>query len=177
MPHTKSEKAVAQLARLKVDTAPAGVSLGFKEDSSLHTAKWAVRKFGEQVLAQQVIDAYDKDPLIHKITGEKVYFEDLGGTIGQSLEFAQMNAQLTAREVGDDLEGAIKRRARGYSLGSFAVSGPTETAAIIGSMEMAVEVHPENLAGPDQYMRANAEYVLAHMNVSGGDGSHTEYLL
>lgn len=162
MPHARSEVAAEQLSRLSGTQVPAEVSLSFGEDSSLLTAWWAVKEFGPQALTHL---AHDQ----HRAEGEQ------SGDLGTR----QQELLVVAGEVAADLASARKRRARGYNLASFAVQGVIDTAAVIGSLEKAVEIHPDNLSGPaDEYRQASARYILDHMQVvDSDDGRSVEFML
>jgi hypothetical protein len=157
---TKSEFAVSELAHLDAVAPDAAVVLSFEEAQGVRIAAWAAGKFGGQVLVGRVIDQYNQNP--QRQDGQPVSIYDTGS---QQWSFALEAADEVAADVARDLTGAVKRIERGYPLDSFSVRGVEDTAVVIGSLEKAVEMNPENLSEGERYMQAAAHYMLDHMQV------------
>lgn len=157
----KSEFAISELAHLDAVAAKSDVVMSFEEAQSVRVASWAVTKFGADVLVQRVVEHYNQAPA--EQDGETVNIFESGS---QQWQQRLDEASDVGGEVAKDLESAVKRLGRGYPLGSFSVRGAMDTTAVIGSLERAVEVNPENLAEGEQYMQAAARYMLDHMQVT-----------
>lgn len=157
----KSEFAVSELAHLDAVAPEASVVLSFEEGQSIRIASWAVARFGSDVLLQRVIGQYNKAP--HLVDGKPVSIFDSGLPKWQ---YAMDDAEAIGIDVSKDLIGAARRLDRGYPLGSFTVRGVVDTAAVIGSLERAVEINTENLSSDEQYKQAAARYMLDHMQVT-----------
>ena len=174
MSHSHSEVALQELKHLQAPGV-ANAALSFVEVASIQTAAWAVAKFGGQVLIDKVRGEYAANPAV-TADGEAISLDDLSGTDGQKLQFAQEEAEETAADVKNDLQGALKRIGRGYHLDTATVHGLNDTYVVIGSLERALEANPENLHSGEHHLQAAAGYMLEHMQEEQEDSS-VEYLL
>jgi hypothetical protein len=158
---TKSELAITQLAHLDAVPKQARVVLSFEETQGVRVAAWATAKFGASVLLERVVDRYNQHPKTDE-HGRPVNIYDTGD---QTHRYQLEEAEDIGTDVAEDLSRAMKRLERGYPLRSVTVHGAEDAAAVIGSLERAVEVHPDNLNDSEHYMQAAAGYMLEHMQV------------
>jgi hypothetical protein len=174
-PH--SVVATQELTRLAHMPDKQAVALTFSEISSLFTAKWAVSRFASQVLIDRVVTSYKENPA-RDAAGQPIDAYELADKPGEALRYRQEEARQIGAEVTADLQGAIKRISRGYSLESFVVRGQDDTAAVIGSLERAVAVNPENLEANELHHQAAARHILENMRVMTADiGNAIDYQL
>ena len=170
-----SQPAVEALQKLQLPTTHNAV-LSFAETGNIRTAAWAVKTFGGQILVDKVMKHYYSNPRRNE-AGEAIEPEELGGEPARELIFAQEHAEQTAGEIARDLDGGLLRiQKRGYPLETVTVRGLEDTTVVLGSLERAVEVDPENLDPSGQHFRAAAEYMLNHM-VSQTDDNAEAYLI
>jgi len=159
---TKSEFAITELAHLETASSQAQVTLSFEETQGVRVAAWAAAKFGAEVLVDRTVNRYNRDPVRTK-DGNPVHIADVGM---QKWQYELEEAAMVGQEVAADLASAVKRLERGYPLDSFSVRGVADTTAVIGSLERAVEAHPDNLGDGEHYMQAAARYMLDHMQAT-----------
>jgi hypothetical protein len=174
MPRPQSQPAIEALQHLESPAIKTAM-LSFVESSSIRTSAWAVRTFGARLLVDKVQQDYKQDPL-RDFDDKPVPFDDLVGAAAFDAETRLLNAQALAEEVESDLTSGWQRIKRGYPLETITVRGTDDAAVIIGSLERAVEVNPENLAPADQHFQAEARYILDHM-IAQTDDSTESYLL
>jgi hypothetical protein len=175
MPHYRSQPAVEALQDLQSPAIHDAV-LSFAEAGNIRTAAWAVKEFGGQLLVDGVMKDYYGNPARNQ-AGKPIEPEELGGDLGRELRYVQEHAEQTAGEIAKDLDGGVLRiQKRGYPLETVTVRGLTDTSAVIGSLERAVEVDPGNLDEAGQHFHAAAQYMLDHM-VSQNDGGTQSYLI
>lgn len=171
-PH--SQLAIEQLNLLRTVDGTS-VALSFTEKQNLATSRWAVSRFGGQVLIDRVVDEYKQNP-DHDRAGHKIDLQELGGRRGVKLRDSQEAAGQVARQVAADLDGSWRKVQRGYDLADTTVRGTEDAFVIIGSLEKAIEVNSENLADNELYWQKASQYILEHMSVYDEPGS-VSYLL
>jgi hypothetical protein len=178
MPRAQSALAIQTLESL-ASRPDQAVTLSFSDEVGLRTAEWATGLFAGQLLIDRVRSEYNRNPELDKESGEPIPLDDLSGHRGADLMDAQADAQEIGHEVNQDLKMAVKRvKRRGYDLGQVSVHGTVDTTVIVGSLERAIEVDPDNLDESGQYFQASAQYMLEHMQVIRPDiGDATSYIL
>lgn len=177
MPRPQSNFALAELKHLDLVSAQTKVIMSFEERQSVHAAAWAVQKFGGQVLVDRVARDYHEQPE-RDTKGQPIALSELSDSRGVKLKYQLEEAEMLGQEIAADLQSGFNRIQRGYPVQTITVRGATDAAAVLGSLERAVEVDPANLSASDQYHQAVAGYMLDHMQVfNAHDNDTVSYLL
>jgi hypothetical protein len=174
MPRPQSQPAIEALQHLESPAIKTAV-LSFAESSSVRTSAWAVRNFGARLLIDRVREDYRQEPL-RDFDDKPIPFDDLLGASAFDAETKLLNAKALAQDVESDLTSGWQRIKRGYPLETVTVRGTDDAAVVIGSLERAIEVDPDNLTPADQHFQAEARYILDHM-IAQTDDSTESYLL
>jgi hypothetical protein len=85
---------------------------------------------------------------------------------------------MLGQEIAADLYSGLNRIQRGYPVQTITVRGVTDAAAVLGSLERAVEAAPDSLSESEEHFQAAASYMLDHMQVfNAHDNDTVSYLL
>ena len=158
-------------------TPPKDVVLSFTEQGGLMTARWAVNRFGSQLLIDKAMDEFSQNSWPVDENGKKVDVDYLSDHERTAIMSVQEIAEETGQDIKKDLDSAIKRVGRGYRLGDVAFRGAYDATAIIGSLAKAVEVNPENLNSNEVHHQEAARFMLDHLQVRSDDENSQSYLI
>lgn len=172
----ESEAALQALETLNT-APPEDVVLTFNEPAGMLTAKWAVRRFGSQYLVDQSMRDFNDNPYLDE-DGKKIDIDDMSDHQRTALLYRQEIAHDDAQDLGHDLDSAYRKVKRGYKLGQVAFHGAYDAATIIGSLEQASRINPENLDSGELHHQAAAKFMLDHLRVQdGGSEDAQSYLI
>lgn len=171
----ESEAALQALDTLNT-TPPQDVVLTFSEPAGLITAKWAVQRFGSQYLVDRSMKEFNDNPYRDE-NGKKIDIDELTDHQRSSLLYRQEVAHDDAQDLGHDLDSAYRKVKRGYKLGQVAFHGAYDATTIIGSLEQASRVNPENLDSAELHHQAAAKFMLDHLRVQASDSEEIQSYL